>query len=141
MQQKLEVIRRLEAAFNEHDVEGVLAGMHPDIELELIGGFADVMGQDTFSGTDGMRRFLTDWYATFKTMQTEQEKALEVGDEILILSRFRATVEGSEVPVELPIGSIFTFEDEKIIRLAAYYDRNEALAAAGLSDQDAHADS
>ena len=139
-QEHLETIRRIEAAFNERDVEGVLAGMHPDVELELVGGFADIMGQAIFNGVEGMRRFFTDWYATFKTVYTEEEQALEVGDQVLVLSRFRATVEGSPVPVELPIGSIFSFRGPKISRVAAYYDRNEALEALGLSEE-LHADS
>jgi ketosteroid isomerase-like protein len=93
------------------------------------------MGQATFSGTAGLQRLATDWFATFKTVHTQQEEVLEVGDQILVLSRFRATVKGSDVPVELPIGSVFTFEDGKIIRLAAYYDRKEALEAVGLSEE------
>jgi ketosteroid isomerase-like protein len=141
-EEKVAVIRRLEAAFNERDLQRVLTAMHPDVELELIGGFADIMGQSTFNGAEGVRRFFADWYATFKTVRTEQERAFEVGnDRILVLSRFRATVEGSDLPVELPIGSIFTFEDEKVIRVAAYYDRKDALEAAGLSEQDAYAES
>jgi ketosteroid isomerase-like protein len=139
-QEHLALIRRIEGAFNERDVERVLAGMHPSVELELVGGFADIMGQATFNGVAGVRRFFTDWYATFKTVYTEQEEALEFGDQVLVLSRFRATVEGSEVPVELPIGSIFSFDGDKIIRVAAYYDRKEALAAMGFSEQDIHAD-
>jgi ketosteroid isomerase-like protein len=140
-QENVEVIRRLEAAFNDQDIQGALATMHPDVELELIGGFADIMGQDIFNGSAGMRRFLTDWYATFKTMYTQQEQDFKItDDQVLVLSRFHATVEGSDVPVELPVGSIFTFEDGKIIRLAAYYDRKEALEAAGLSEQDVQAE-
>jgi ketosteroid isomerase-like protein len=130
-QENVEIIRRIETAFNKRDVGGVLAEMHPDVEIELIGGFADIMGQSTFSGEEGARRFFVDWYATFKTVYTEQEQLLDVGAD---LSKFRATVEGSETPVELPIGSIFTFKAGKIICVVAYYDRAEALEAARLSE-------
>ena len=131
----VEIIRRIETAFNERNVGAVLAEMHPDVEIELIGGFADIMGQSTFSGEEGARRFFIDWYATFKTVYTVQEQLLDVGvDRALVLSKFRATVEGSETPVELPIGSIFTFKDGKIIRVAAYYDRAGAVEAAGLAE-------
>jgi ketosteroid isomerase-like protein len=63
----------------------------------------------------------------------EHEKLLEAGERIVTLSKLKATVEGSEVPVELPIGSVYSFRDGKIIRYAAYYERREALQAAGLS--------
>jgi ketosteroid isomerase-like protein len=134
-QENVEIIRRIETAFNERDVGAVLAEVHPDVEIELIGGFADIMGQSSFSGAQGARLFFIDWYATFKTVYAEQEQLLDVGaDRALVLSKFRATVEGSETPVELPIGSISTFKDGKIIRVAANYDRTEAIEAAGPSE-------
>jgi ketosteroid isomerase-like protein len=140
-QENMELVRRLETAHNERDIDGMVAGVHPEMEIELIGGFADVMGQRIFSGREGVRRFFTDWYATFKTVSVRHEKLLEAGDRVLALSTLRATVEGSDVPVELPIGSVYSFRDGKVTRFAAYYERREALEAVGLSEQDAHADS
>ena len=36
---------------------------------------------------------------------------------------------------------VFTLRDGLIVRIEEYTDRNQALEAAGLSEQDAHADS
>jgi ketosteroid isomerase-like protein len=140
-QENVELVRRQERAHNERDINAMLAGVHPDVEIELIGGFADVMGQRTFSGPEGIRRFFTDWFATFKTVSINHEKLLEAGEDIVVLSKLQATVEGSDIPVELPIGSVYSFRDGKISRFASYYDPHEALEAVGLSVQDAHADS
>ncbi|HZA90462.1 MAG TPA: nuclear transport factor 2 family protein [Solirubrobacterales bacterium] len=46
-------------AFNERDIEGIVATVHPEAEIELIGGFAGVMGT-RFQGPEGVRRFYTD---------------------------------------------------------------------------------
>ena len=105
--------------------------MHPDAEVELIGGFDRVMGQ-SFQGEEGVRRFCQEWFTAFKTMTVEVERFLDAGEQILILTRLKATGTGSDVPVELLGAAIYSFRDGKIARIDFYYDRDQALEAAGL---------
>jgi ketosteroid isomerase-like protein len=118
-------------AFNERDIEGIVALANPEIVIELFGGFADLMG-DRFEGHEGVRRFYTDWFATFETMQVELEEILPAGDRAVAMTRLSASAEGSDLLVEIPGAIIYTFKDGKIFRAGFYYDRSEALAAAGL---------
>jgi ketosteroid isomerase-like protein len=122
-------------AFNERDIEGLIAAMHPAAEIELVGGFADLMGQNVFTGAREVRRFFTDWFATFKTMHVQPEGFLEAGEELVALTKLDATVEGSDIPVETLGAVVWSFRDGRTSRMALYYDRQEALDAVGLSEQ------
>jgi len=110
--------------------------MHSEAEVELIGGFDGVMGQ-SFHGEEGVRRFCQEWFTAFKTMTVEVERFLDAGEQILILTRLKATGTGSDVPVELLGAAIYGFRDNRIARIDFFYDRDQALEAAGLSDQPA----
>ncbi len=130
------LIRQAARAFNERDVDEVVASMHSEAEVELIGGFDGVMGQ-SFQGEEGVRRFCQEWFTAFKTMTVEVERLLDAGERILILTRLKATGAGSDAPVELLGAAIYSFRDGKIARIDFYYDRDQALEAVGLSDQPA----
>jgi ketosteroid isomerase-like protein len=130
------LIRQAARAFDERDVDEVAASMHPEAEVELIGGFGDVMGQ-RFQGEEGVRRFCQEWFSAFKTITVEVERLLDAGEQILALTRLNATGTGSDAPVELLGAAIYGFRDSKIARIDFYYDRDQALEAAGLSDQPA----
>jgi ketosteroid isomerase-like protein len=119
-------------AFNARDIEGIVALAHPEIVIELFGGFADLMG-DRFEGHDGVRRYYTDWFATFDTMHVELEEAIPAGDRTVGMTKLTATAEGSDLKVEIPGAIVWELKDEKIFRAGFYYDRSEALAAAGLT--------
>lgn len=121
-------------AFNERDIESLVATMHPEGEIELVGGFADIMGQNVFRGTHAVRRFFSDWFTTFKTMNVELERYLDAGEQLVALTRLNATVEESDVAVETLGAVVWSFRDGKTSRMALYYDRQEALDAAGLSE-------
>ncbi len=140
-QEQIDVIQRGSRAFNEADIEGILEVAHPEVELMLIGGFAEVLGESNFSGHAGVRRFCMDWFATFETVRVDQEKFIEAGEKLVSLSRFNATVAGSPAPVELLGATVWGFREGKIVQWDAYYDPREALEAVGLSEQDAHAGS
>jgi ketosteroid isomerase-like protein len=119
------------AAFNERDIEGIVALTHPEIVIELFGGFADLMG-GRFEGHEGVRRYYTDWFATFETMRVDLEELLPADECTVAMTRLTATAEGSESEVEIPGAIVYAFEDGKIRRAGFYYDRSEALQAAGL---------
>jgi ketosteroid isomerase-like protein len=58
----------------------------------------------------------------------------DLGDRVLCLGRMEGRGRGSGVPVDAPLGAIFEFRDDKISRMRAYLDHDEALRAAGLSE-------
>ena len=53
-----------------------------------------------------------------------------------MLSCVEVTAEGSEAPVQMNIGQIYSFENGAISRVASYYDVKAALKDAGLTERD-----
>jgi hypothetical protein len=87
-QENIDVIQRATHAHNEHDIEGILESVHPEIEITLIGGFAEIFEESTFSGHAAVRRYYLDWFATFETVRVDHEKFIEASGQVLSLSRF-----------------------------------------------------
>jgi ketosteroid isomerase-like protein len=53
---------------------------------------------------------------------------------VLVLSRQTATGKQSGVPIEHEFGDVFTLRDGKVVRFESYWNRADALEAAGLSE-------
>ena len=98
-------------------------------------------GEKRYAGLDGLRAFLLDWTAPWATYRLENEKAIDLGERVLMLNRDRGLREGSTQEVKGRIAAVFTIRDGKVVRIDAYTTYAEALEAVGLSEQDAHADS
>jgi ketosteroid isomerase-like protein len=62
-------------------------------------------------------------------------------DRVFTWSRFTGRGRTSGAPADWYLAVNFTIRDGKVVRADEYFDRNEALEAAGLSEQDAHVDS
>jgi ketosteroid isomerase-like protein len=141
-QKNIDIIQRASRAFNEADIEGgLLETAHPEIEIKLIGGLADIVGASSFSGHAGARRFFTDMFATFETVRLDHERFIEAGEQLVSVSRVTATVAASPAPVGFRYGIVWGFKEGKVVQYDGYYELREALEAVGLSEQDAHADS
>jgi len=129
-----DLIRTALRAVNAGDIEAIVAMTGPEAEYEMVGGFADLVGQPVLKGPDGVRRFYTDWFETFETTHVEPTHFLPARDgRLLVLSDVDVTTRESDTPVRLCIGQIFSFADGAIRRVESYYDPDAARTAAGLS--------
>jgi ketosteroid isomerase-like protein len=59
-QENVELVRRVFQAFNEGDLDRLLAMYADDVERRLIGGFTALTGDDV-KGRDALRLSLMDW--------------------------------------------------------------------------------
>ncbi len=126
------LIRQATGAFNGQDIEAWVGALHSDIEIQFFGGFDSMLGA-RFEGEEGARRFFEDWFATFETMHVELQQFRDTGEEMLTVYELVGTGKESGAPVQLPGAAIYGFKGGKISRAAFYYDRDEALEAAGLA--------
>ena len=60
------------------------------------------------------------------------EEFVELGDRVLVLTRQSGRGKHSGVLLDRELGDLFTFRDGKIVRLESYWNRDEAVRAAGL---------
>ena len=97
---------------------------------------------ESFRGHDGFRRqwgqYMDLWQDGTFSVVTEQY--IDAGDRVVLLTRHRGRTKHG-MDVEMPVAYVVTFRDAKVVHSRPYMDPAQALEAAGLSEQDAHADS
>ena len=131
-QENVETIRRAFQAFNERDVDAMLASWADDVEMHLVGGFADLMGTE-FRGHEGVRRWFGEWIGNVD-VHAEVEEIYDADDRVVVIARAIGAGEASGAPVTLRGGQIYTFRDGLVVAVENYYDASEALQAAGLRE-------
>ena len=90
--------------------------------------------QQVYEGVEGTRAFLTGWLEAWDDWQLEVEDLRDAGDKVVALVHQRGTSKAAGMPVEMSFAQIFTIRDGKQSRMDMYSDRDEALAAVGLSE-------
>ncbi len=90
-------------------------------------------GQQAYEGVDGVRAFLSEWVETWEDWELAQEVLRDAGDKVVALIHQRGRSKAGGVPVEMSFAMVWTLRDGKQARMEMSSDRDEALAAAGLS--------
>jgi ketosteroid isomerase-like protein len=130
-QENLELVKRAVEAINQGDIEGYLACCTQDVQL--VTPVAEVAG--AYDGPDGIRRFFTDIRDAAPDFKIVVESLEAVGpDHVLGFMRVTGTGRASGIPIENPTGNVYDFADGKIMRIRVFFDREEAIGAAGLSE-------
>ncbi len=126
-QENVETIRSIYEAFNRRDWDGVLRGMHPDIEWKTT-------RTGTYRGHEEVLRFYEDMREPFEEVMVEPGEWFDQGDRIVVFLRIRARPRGSDAVAENRVGHLWTMRDGKAIRCETFPRREDALQAAGLSE-------
>jgi hypothetical protein len=137
-QENVEVVERVVEAINRRDIEGYLGCCTEDIQL--ITPTAEVGG--TYDGPDGIRRFFADVADAGPDFKLAIERLQAVGaDRVLAFTRMTVTGRASGIPagweagnVDVELGTVYDFVDGKIKRTCVFFDRDQALEAAGLRE-------
>ena len=69
----------------------------------------------------------------FETIDLRAEELIDAGDKVFAWIRFSGRGTTSGAPVEMEQAQIWTFREGRVVRVEEYFDRTEALEAAGLS--------
>jgi ketosteroid isomerase-like protein len=107
--------------------------LDPEIEVREDPSFPET---GTFTGKAAVRRYFDQFTESFDEFTLEPEDFIDLGDDrVLMLFRLQTRGKESGARVEARPGWIYTIRDGKGVRIEAYLDRAEALAAAGLPAQ------
>jgi ketosteroid isomerase-like protein len=125
--ENLEFAREAVRAFNERDVDWVLAHTTPDVEWfpAIVGG---VEGS-SFRGHSGIQEMFKLMEEFWEQFNLEPEEIRDLGDGFLVLAQARASGKMG-VQLEHSMDAVFGLRDGKMAKGRAYLDRDEALAAA-----------
>jgi ketosteroid isomerase-like protein len=92
----------------------------------------DTMDQGEYRGHPGLGRWLEDWSAAWSEFSMEPEEFLDVGDEVIMFVRMKATGVSTGLTLERQDAMVLAVRDGKVVRLDYYNNRAEALEAVGL---------
>ena len=130
--ENVEIVRAGFRAYNDRDIDALLANFTDDAEWRLIGGFADLMGSK-FKGRDALREFFSDWLENLGG-PSEPETILEADEQVVAIVSTVGTGGTSGATAVLRWGQIYSFREGKVSAVDNYYEASEALEAVGLRE-------
>ena len=133
-QENVEIVRRL----YEHWARGDFSTpgfFDPDVVYSRIGTETPGM-EGEWRGREEMSAGTREYFRGFVDLRIEAERIIDLGDDrVLVLCRQTARGKLSGAPFEQELADLLTLKDGKIVGMAAYWRRAEALEAVGLSEQ------
>ena len=119
------------ARFNAGDKEAGFWFLTPDTEYKVYREDDDSTDHRVI---DAVRRQFARWVEAYPDLTVEPLEARGSGDMVFLWVRFSGHGEGSGAPVEMELAHVLTMRGGKVARTMEYFDRAEALEAAGLSE-------
>jgi ketosteroid isomerase-like protein len=124
------VIRRFTDAFNERNIDGMLA--LSDEEVEILPMRAQLEGR-SYRGHAGFRELLADLDEDWEYIVMDIDEIREADDALAVLGHIRSRGRASGVDVDVPMGWVWRLRAGKVAYGKAYSDQADALRAAGLA--------
>ena len=133
-QENVELAREAIDALNRGDVDAWLAFLSPDVVWETLGGVPGV--EEVHRGRAEVREWIEQlWEVAEGIVHTNIEQITDFGeDRVFLAAVFTARGRGSGVPFELHTWSVIWYREGLVTRRQAFWTRDEALEAAGLSE-------
>jgi ketosteroid isomerase-like protein len=131
-QENVEAVHRLARAFNDGDVDAIVAECDPAVEWEeqVIPGIEPV-----FHGHEGVRRWADlVLEQELGSLEVTVEGLKEAHDTVIAAVRVEGEGTSSGAPVEMHVHLVGTFRDGKLVRRQVFQTLPEALEAVGLRE-------
>jgi ketosteroid isomerase-like protein len=131
-QENVEVVRRLVRAFNDGEVDAILAELDPTVDWEE----QPIAGVDpVYHGHDGVRRWAEAVRGPeLRSLRVHVEALASAGDAVVASVTTRGEGRTSGVEVQMSFHLVFTFREGKVVRRQVFHRRDAALDAVGLSE-------
>ena len=126
-QQNLEAVRSAYDAWNT-DRSLKFELLDPEVEWNTA---TTLDGGAVLHGHEGVQEWFGQMKRIWEDMWWEIERLRDLGDRVLAVTRATARGRGSGVPVEMTIATVWTFRDDKVIKVETYMDPEDALEAVG----------
>jgi ketosteroid isomerase-like protein len=133
-ERNLELLRSFYEMWSAENYVGA-ATMLFDPEVELVQPPELPGGSGVYQGYDGLQRALDEWLEASDYIHAEPERFAVSDDAVVATVHLRARGRHTGMEVDRRVGHLFVFRDERAIRWEVYWSPEEALAAAGLSEQ------
>ena len=136
-QENVEIVRASIDAWNRGDWDAALKDAAPGFEFDFSRSVGP--GRAVYS-LDQMRRYFDEFVEPWEALRLEVDEFIEAGEHVVMPNTLHA--QGRDgIEVQARAAWVWTIRDRSVERICFYQDRQDALEAVGLSEQDAHADS
>ena len=106
----------------------------PEVEYRRIGAMTPDM-EGRWFGRDEASTAMRDYLRPFSDYRIEAERIIDVSEgRVLVLSLHTGRGKQSGVPIEHELADLFELRDGKVVSFHSYWNRADALEAAGLSE-------
>jgi len=126
--ENVEIVRRAFDAWQSGDSDAAPSYSAEDAGIE------SENAPGSLTGRAGIAQGFEDWFGAFTDYLAETQDLLDVGDQVVQLTRSGRRGRASGVPVEQQVALISTLGDGRVARVRVYNDHPSALEAAGLSE-------
>jgi ketosteroid isomerase-like protein len=137
--ENVETAKQFLDAVERRDLARLIALTDPEVEWHSM--FAELGEGGVYRGHAGLARYVNDLSDAFESTSVEIDDEITVGSVVLLVGHLHYRGRESGIESESAAGWMFKFRDERLLRCRAFREPENVLEAAGLSKQDAHADS
>ncbi|HEX8054123.1 MAG TPA: nuclear transport factor 2 family protein [Thermoleophilaceae bacterium] len=123
-----ELVRVAFDCFRRDDFESARELIHPEVRWYSSGAFPGF--DPLYVGHERVREWWQTLQEPWESFTIDIEQEVERGNRVILAVRFRAVGKESGVPVDLPFGQVFEFEDGLVTVFRPFPSWEEALAAA-----------
>jgi|SRR3954447_318634 ketosteroid isomerase-like protein len=113
------------------DFVGDVSFFDPALVYEVGSEFPD---SGTYAGIERVAAFMNGWLEAWDSVSLEAVEMHDAGDRVLVGVSQVGKGRSSGISGELRYFHVWTFRDDKVVRLEAIMDRDDAILAAGLSE-------
>jgi ketosteroid isomerase-like protein len=138
-QENVEIARKSLEAFRRGEFD--LATEPWDPAGEWIPAMAGAVEDKVYRGHADLRRYFEELFESFSEVRPDDMEFRDLGNRVLVLYTLSVRGRDSGVAINQPGGIVYEMRGGKIVQGRSYLSPDEAFDAAGLSEQDAHADS
>ena len=122
--------RAVEAG-NRRDLDGWMAELDPEIAWY---GLADEPDPGAFRGHQGVLALNARWRDLLPDFRLEVKEYIDAGEYVIVVGRFYGHAADSDAEVGFDEVLVNKYRDGKAVEVREYRTREEALEAAGLSE-------
>jgi ketosteroid isomerase-like protein len=124
----VELVRKLYDAFVSRDFAAAAERVDPEIELLTPRGTPEEGSYRGYQAWIHLRELLE----PFEDVRVEPEEFIETDGEVIVIVHVSGRGRGSGLPIDTRFAHLLTVRGGRVVRLRAFFDREEALHAAGL---------
>jgi ketosteroid isomerase-like protein len=136
--ENVELVRRLLDVYNERSFVENAELIDPEIVWDV--SRVELPDGASYTGRSELRSFADAWEEGFESEQVTAQEIFDAGDRVVVLVRHCGRGKISGIEVDQTFAMVWTLRDGRAVRMDMYPTRDEAVEAAGLSEQDAPAE-